>query len=115
MTKSPQQQNEYQTTSPQKTSGGSSHSPESPLLEKRTYPWIRYLVVVVIILLTGWFLLQVLLYSGRGIDETRIIILGLLALSLFCVCFVVIIKEIRHMRQMNRKIQSEKCKEDRPE
>lgn len=114
MTKSSNQQNEVQTTSPQKISGGSSQSTKSPIPEKRTRTWLRPLVVVVIILLAGWVLLQVLLYSG-GVDETRIVFVGLLAFSLFCVCFVVIIKEVRHVRQMNRKIQSEKNKEDKPE
>jgi len=55
-----------------------------------------------------------LLYNG-GVDETRIVFVGLLAFSLFCVCFVIIIKEVRHVRQMNWKIQSEKNKEDKPE
>ena len=112
MTKSLKQQNEFQTISPQKTSGGSSHSSKSSLLGKRTRPWIRTLVVVVIILLAGWFLLQVLLYSGSGVDETKIVILGLLSFTLFCVCLVVIMKEIRYVRQKNRKIQSKKGKAD---
>ena len=115
MAKSSKIQNEYQTTSPQKTSGGSSNSSKLTNSKKPTLTWLQALVVVMIILLAGWFLLQALLYSGSGIGETRIVIFGLLAFSLFCVCLVVIIKEIRHARQKNRKIQDEQGRGDRPE
>jgi hypothetical protein len=49
-----------------------------------------------------WFILQLLLYSGMGMDEESIIVLGLLALGLFSTALVVLVRAIRRIRNTKR-------------